>query len=156
MAINKRVAVPMVGSRRFSSARYWMSEFVRAPRDNSAPANGASVHKPDAVRSSDPETSVACSAGLDLRQLALKLLFTLEVKPLVISLLKRNTLVAAAFVFVLMAVRLVPDRYTPQWIFPVIFFCGLLWANSILIKRGRPISAAVLSLLLVPILGVPA
>src|SRR5438034_1492782 len=42
MAIKKRVAVSMVGSRRFSSARYWMSEFVRARRDNSAPANGAS------------------------------------------------------------------------------------------------------------------
>ena len=79
-----------------------------------------------------------------------------EMKPLLTSLIKRNALITSALVLLLTSLRLLPDRYPPPWVFLVIFFGGLFWANSILIKRGRPLSAVLLSLLLVPILGVPA
>jgi hypothetical protein len=78
-------------------------------------------------------------------------------KPLIISLLKRNALVALAFVLLLSGLRFVPRGYAPSWVFiPIAFFCSLLWANRLLIKQGYPILAVLLSVLLFPILGFPA
>src|SRR5689334_11878138 len=77
--------------------------------------------------------------------------------PLIASLLKRNALAALVLTLLLTGLRLVPRAYVPPWqFFPATLFFGLLWANGTLIKRGYPISAVLLSLLLVPILGYPA
>ena len=78
-------------------------------------------------------------------------------KSLVISLLKRNALVVLAFMLLLIGIRLVPRGFTLPWlVVPIAFTCGLLWANGILIRRGHPILAVLLSLLLLPIGGLPA
>lgn len=77
-------------------------------------------------------------------------------KPLVVSLVKRNAIVCLASILALGGLSLVPREYTPSWIFiPFAFFCGVLWANSILIKQGHPILAVVLTLILVPVMSVP-
>lgn len=78
-------------------------------------------------------------------------------KPVVVSLLKRNALVILVFVLLLTGLRVVLRGYTPPWLtIPIAFFCGLLWANALLLKRGRPVLTVLLSLLLFPILGFPA
>ncbi len=77
-------------------------------------------------------------------------------KPLIKSLLWRNALVALAFVLLLSCRQFVPSRFSPPGLFfPIAFFCALLWANGVLIRHNRPIQAALLSMLLFPVLGFP-
>jgi hypothetical protein len=81
-----------------------------------------------------------------------------QMKSLVLSLLKRNALVALGFVLLLSGVRVVPRAwlYMPHFLFIALaFFGGLVWANRVLMKQGRAILAILLSVLLVPILGFP-
>ena len=77
-------------------------------------------------------------------------------KALVISLIKRNAIVALAFSVLLTGLRLACCGYAPLWILTwIVFFCGLRWVNGVLSQQGRQASATLLSLLLVPILGFP-
>ena len=79
-------------------------------------------------------------------------------RPLITSLLWRNALVALAFTLFLSGRQLVSNIYFPgwlSWLIPVTFLFGLLWANGILFKQERPVLAVLLSLALVPLLGLP-
>ena len=80
-------------------------------------------------------------------------------KPLIFSLIKRNAIVVLALMILLMGFRLMPAGYTPTWLFMAIallYFGGLLFANSVLTKRGHPFLGILLSLLFVPIFGYPS
>jgi hypothetical protein len=75
----------------------------------------------------------------------------------VYSLIVRNAIVGGGGLLLMIGYRFVPRGYLPPWLLiPFAFFCAVLWANSILIRRGRPVLGVVLSLFLVPVLGIPA
>lgn len=62
------------------------------------------------------------------------------------------------FLILLTLLRLGPRELVPPWVWVVnlfVFLAGLFWANAILTKRNHPVWAALLTLLLVPILGIP-
>jgi energy-coupling factor transporter transmembrane protein EcfT len=82
----------------------------------------------------------------------------LEMKPLVTSLLKRNTLVALVFFLLLSGIRAVPRAWVympPFLLFMLAYFCSLVWANRVLVRQGHPVLALLLSVVLFPILGFP-
>ncbi len=82
----------------------------------------------------------------------------LAMKPVGISLLKRNALVVVVFVLLLSGLHAVPRAWAympPFWLIAMAYFCSLVWANSVLIKQGHPILAVLLSILLLPIMGFP-
>src|SRR4051794_16507390 len=77
-------------------------------------------------------------------------------KPLIFPLIKRNGFVAFGFMLLLTAFDLVRVSYTLPWqIFPLILLGGCLWANLPLFKSRRPVSAILLSVLLVFLLWIP-
>ena len=78
-------------------------------------------------------------------------------KALILSMLWRNALVALAFLLLLSCEALVSNFiWPPPWFLILIaFFCGLLWANSVLFRNKRPVLAVVISFVLVPALGFP-
>ena len=78
-------------------------------------------------------------------------------KPLVASLLKRTGLALLVFAVLLIALRLTMNGGTFEYlIVAALFFGGLLWANTPLIKRRHRVLAVGMSLIFVPVLGFPA
>ena len=76
--------------------------------------------------------------------------------PIAITILKRNALVALVFLLVVTVRQPFSGRFTLPWMVVLVaFVCSLVWASRPLIQRGRPISAAWLSLLLLPVMGFP-
>ena len=60
-------------------------------------------------------------------------------KPLIVSLLKRNALVAVVFMLLLSGFRVVPRAWAympPFLLFALAYFCGLVWANRASIKQA--------------------
>ena len=77
-------------------------------------------------------------------------------KTLAASLLQRNALVFFIFLVLLTILRLTPHTLVSSPIIILVVFCGsLIWVNLILVKRGHPFMSVFLSLLLIPIMGIP-
>lgn len=74
---------------------------------------------------------------------------------LIVKLVKRNAVVALVFLMVMTGIRFVSGGFMTDPLFiGFAFFCSLLWANSIL-RKNHPLLAVLLSLLLIPVFGVP-